>query len=156
MGFGETPGLVYDRVLAVARKLEWLPLLLLRASLASVFITSGWGKIHDLAKVTGFFTELGIPAPHFNAVLVALSELVCGTLLLVGLGARLAALPLIVSMTVAIVTAKRADIASVVDLFSVDEFIYIVMLIAVIVFGAGALSVDGLAARRLARRAPAP
>src|SRR6516165_8110014 len=115
------------RALAVARRLEWLPLLLFRASLASVFVPSGWGKLHDLAKVTGFFTELGIPAPHLNAVVVAVSELVCGSLLLAGLLSRVAAVPLVVSMTIALITAKRLDIHGVVDLFAVDEFIYIVL-----------------------------
>ena len=142
-----------NRLLGLARKSEWLPLLLVRASLAAVFIPSGWGKLHDLGKVTGFFTELGIPAPHFNAVLVALSELGCGSLLLVGLASRLAAIPLVVSMVVAILTAKRADISGITDLFAVDEFIYIVMAAVVVVFGAGAVSLDGLVARQLARRA---
>jgi len=142
-----------DRLLGLARKSEWLPLLLVRASLAAVFIPSGWGKLHDLGKVTGFFTELGIPAPHFNAVLVALSELGCGSLLLVGLASRPAAIPLVVSMVIAILTAKRADISGITDLFAVDEFIYIVMAAVVVVFGAGAVSLDGLVARRLPRRA---
>jgi putative oxidoreductase len=137
-----------DRLLPVARKLEWLPLLLVRLSLAAVFVPSGWGKLQDLEKVTGFFTELGIPAPHFNAVLVALSELGCGVLLLVGALSRLAAVPLVVSMTIAIVTAKRAELSGVTDLLAVDEFIYIVLAIVVVVFGAGLVSVDGLVARR--------
>ena len=137
-----------DRLLAIARKLDWLPLLLVRASLAAVFVPSGWGKLHDLEKVTGFFTDLGIPAPHFNAVLVAVSELGRGVLLLVGLASRLAAVPLVISMTIAIVTAKRADISGVTELFAVDEFIYIVLAIVVIVLGAGLVSIDGLVARR--------
>jgi putative oxidoreductase len=137
-----------DRLLALARKLEWLPLLLVRLSLAAVFVPSGWGKIHDLEKVTGFFTELGIPAPHFNAVLVALSELGCGVLLLVGAATRLAAVPIVISMTIAIITAKRADISGVTDLLAVDEFIYIVMAVVVVVLGAGLVSVDGLVARK--------
>jgi putative oxidoreductase len=142
---------IRDRLLAWARKLEWLPLLLVRLSLAAVFVPSGWGKLHDLGKVTGFFTERGIPAPRFNAVLVAVSELGCGAFLLVGLLSRLAAVPLVFSMTIAIITAKRADLSGVTDLFAVDEFIYIVMAIVVMVLGAGLVSVDGLMARRMKR-----
>jgi putative oxidoreductase len=63
-------------------------------------------------------------------------------LLLVGLFSRLAALPLVVSMTIAIITAKRADISGVTDLFAVDEFVYIVMAIVVVVLGPGLISVD--------------
>ena len=141
--------LLRGRALGVTRKLEWLPLLLVRASLAAVFVPSGWGKLHDLEKVTGFFTELGIPAPHLNAVVVAVSELGCGSLLLVGLLSRAAAIPLVISMTIAIITAKRSDLSGVVDLFAVDEFIYVVMAIVIAVMGAGALSVDGQVERRM-------
>ena len=137
-----------DRWLAAARRVEWLPPLLVRLCLAAVFIPSG-GKLHDLGKVTEFFTELGIPWPHLNAVVVAVSELVCGTLLLVGLMSRLAALPLIVSMTIAILTAKRAEIGSPVELFAVDELIYLVLALVIALLGAGAVSADGLLARRL-------
>lgn len=146
---------IRERALAVARRVEWLPLLFVRASMAAVFVPSGWGKLHDLQKVTEFFTELGIPAPGFNATLVAVTELGCGLLLLIGLASRLAAIPLVISMTVAIITAKRADISGIVDLFAMDEFVYIVMAIVVLVLGAGALSVDGQLGRRFARRSPA-
>jgi len=137
------------RALAIAGKLDWLPPLLLRACLAAVFVPTGWGKLHDLGKVTAYFTELGIPAPHLNAVVVAFCELVCGSLLLVGFLSRLAAIPLVVSMTVAIVTARRPDIGGVVDLFALDEFIYLAMAVVVIVMGAGAVSVDAQLARRV-------
>jgi len=138
-----------DRLLVAARTVEWLPPLLVRLCLAAVFIPSGWGKLHDLGKVTQFFAELGIPWPHLNAVVVAVSELGCGALLLVGLMARLAALPLIVSMTIAILTAKRADIGGPVDLFAVDELIYLVLALVILVRGAGAIAADSLLARRL-------
>jgi len=141
--------LLRSRALAIAHRLDWLPLLLVRACLAAVFVPTGWGKLHDLGKVAAYFTELGIPAPHLNAVVVAFTELVCGSLLLVGLFSRLAAIPLVASMTVAIITAKRPDIGGVVDLFAVDEFIYIVMAVVVIVAGAGAFSIDGQVARRV-------
>ena len=140
---------VRERALAAARKASWLPPLLIRLCLAAVFIPSGWGKLHDLQKVTDFFTELGIPWPHLNAAVVAVSELGCGALLLVGLASRLAALPLIVSMTIAILTAKRADIGGPVDLFAVDELIYGVLALAIVVLGAGAVSADGLVTRLL-------
>jgi putative oxidoreductase len=143
---------VQQRVASLSRRLDWLPPLLARLALAAVFVPSGWGKIHDLGKVTDFFTELHIPAPHLNAIVVSVSELVCGSLLAIGLLSRLATLPLIVSMVVALLTAKRDKIEGVVDLFSTDEFIYVVLLIGILVVGAGLASLDGIAARRLAKR----
>jgi DoxX len=62
--------------------------------------------------VTGFFTELGIPAPGFQAVFVALLETTGGLLLLVGLFSRLISIPLIVTMIVAYVTSEKEAIAA--------------------------------------------
>jgi putative oxidoreductase len=137
-----------DALFARRSRLDWLPLLLVRLCLAAVFIPSGWGKLHDLSKVTGFFTELGIPWPHANAGVVAVSEFGCGVLLLAGALSRLAAIPLIVSMTIAIITARRGDVHGVADLFALDELIYLALAVVVLVLGAGAISADGLIARR--------
>src|SRR5215831_2806228 len=139
---------LFARTTNTTAKLAWLPLLIVRLCLAAVFIPSGWGKLHDLAKVTSFFTELGIPWPHINAVVVAVSELGCGAVLLVGALSRLAAIPLIVSMTIAILTARRGDIHGLADLFALDELIYMALAIVVLVLGAGAISADGLIGRR--------
>jgi putative oxidoreductase len=137
------------KLLAVLHKLDWLPALLLRAVLAAVFVPSGWGKLHSLDKVTAYFTDLHIPAPHFNAVLAASSEFVCGLALAAGLLTRLASIPLAVTMVVAMLTAKRDDIHGVVDLLALDEFVYFALAIALVVAGAGALSLDRLAASLL-------
>jgi putative oxidoreductase len=118
--------------------------LLVRLSLGAVFITSGWGKLHNLGQVTGFFTELGIPLPGFNAALVSTTELVGGVLILVGLFTRLAAIPLIVVMLVAIATAKRPEIDGVATLLGFIEFTYIAGFVWLLVSGAGRLSLDAL------------
>jgi putative oxidoreductase len=130
-------------------------LLLVRLSLAAVFVPSGWGKIHDIAKVTSYFTDLGIPSPHANAILVSLTELGCGALLLLGLLGRLAALPIVANMTVAIVTAKREELHGIVDLFALDEFIYIVLALAIVTLGSGWVSLDSLLARMWGKSKPA-
>ena len=148
MNLRERLTVLRDVVFARTSRLDWLPLLLVRLCLAAIFIPSGWGKLHDLAKVTDFFSELGIPWPHLNAVVVAVSEFACGVALLVGAVSRLAAIPLIVSMTIAILTARRADIHGVADLFALDELIYLALAVVVLVLGAGAISADGLIARR--------
>src|SRR5258708_2710545 len=89
-----------DRALRIARSLESIPALLARLVVGVVFVTSGWGKVHNLEKVTAYFTELHIPAPAFQAVFVSYVELICGSLLFVGLASRLSAIPLILSIIV--------------------------------------------------------
>jgi putative oxidoreductase len=132
---------------AVLARVGWAAPLLARVALGTVFIGTGWGKLNDLDKVTSFFTDLGIPAPHLNAIMAALTEFVCGSLLVAGLATRFASLPLVVVMTVAIATAKRGDISGVTDLFGLEEFTYITIFLWLAAAGAGPASVDGLIAR---------
>jgi uncharacterized membrane protein YphA (DoxX/SURF4 family) len=103
----ERLGVLRERSLALLEKTHSGALLLARLGVGLLFLSTGWGKVHSIPKVTGFFMSLGIPLPGLNAVVVAYSELLCGTALVVGLFARLATVPLIVSMIVAILTAKR-------------------------------------------------
>jgi len=128
--------------LSTAERLAFLGPTLARLTLGVVFIGTGWGKLHGLEKVTEFFTELGIPAPGFNAVLASTAEFVCGALLLIGLLSRLAAIPLIVTMTVAIITAKSADLHGLSDLLGFEEWTYIVLAVWILVAGPGPLSLD--------------
>lgn len=121
-----------------------LELLLVRIVLAAVFVPTGWGKLHDLDKVTGFFEKLGIPWPHFNATLVGTCELVGGLLILFGLLTRFAIIPLMITMAVAIATAKMGDVKTVFDFLTLEEVTYFVMLAALGVFGAGLFSLDHL------------
>jgi putative oxidoreductase len=137
------------RALDVLGKLHWLAPLLGRLAVGLVFMSTGWGKVHNVEKVTGFFTSLGIPAPHFHAILVGYSELLCGTALVVGLLARLATIPLIVSMIVAIVTAKLPDLHGLFDLVGFDEFTYLVVLVMIAILGPGPVALDGLLVKRL-------
>ena len=142
---------ILDRAEELARRASWLGPTLARLTLGLVFIGTGWGKLHSLDKVTSFFMDLGIPAPGFNALLAASAELVCGALLLAGLLSRLAALPLIVTMIVAILTAKRADLHGLSDLAGFEEWTYIVLAAWVALAGPGPLSLDHLARRLVFR-----
>jgi uncharacterized membrane protein YphA (DoxX/SURF4 family) len=54
----------------------------------------------------GRFLRIGIPYPHIMGPFVGVVEIVCGALIIVGLFTRLAAIPLIVIMIVAIVSTK--------------------------------------------------
>jgi len=139
---------LYNRTTGSLQKLSWLPLLLARISMGSIFILSGWGKLHNLPKVIEFFTELGIPFPELNARFVGLTEFGCGVLILLGLLTRLASVPLIATMAVAIITAKRSDIGGITDLLGFEEFVYIIFFIWFIVSGAGVVSLDAYFARR--------
>ena len=82
-----------------------------------------------------------------QATLVASTELVCGSLLLLGLVTRLAAAPLIVTMLVAIKTALWPGLDSAGELFGLSETLYIVLLAWLATAGPGPLSIDALLER---------
>jgi len=144
---------VRARALVLTTKLDWVAPLVARITLGVLFVSTGWGKVHDLDKVTGFFTDLGIPMPHVNAVMVSFVELIGGALLLVGLASRLAALPLMASMAVAILTAQRAQVHGLPDLFGLVEWTYLALLLWVALAGPGKVSLDHLLLGKK-RRAP--
>jgi len=141
-----------ERALQILSKLRGLAPLLGRLAVGLLFLSTGWGKVHNIEKVTAFFTSLGIPSPHFQAILVGYSELLCGTALVVGLLTRLATIPLIVSMIVAILTAKWPDLHGLFDLVGFEEFTYLVVLIMIAILGPGPISLDAIVVRSLGWR----
>jgi putative oxidoreductase len=137
-----------DLLDALQTRLAWLPPVAARVTVGWVFLQSGWGKLHNLEGVVRFFASLGIPAPELQAPLVAWTEFLCGALLLAGLLTRVAVLPLVVVMTVALPTALRERIGGAADLFGLSEFCYVVLMLGLAVYGGGPLSVDALVRRR--------
>lgn len=135
------------RLRAGADKLSFLGPTLARLTVGLVFVGTGWGKLHSLGDVTDFFASLHIPAPGFNARLAASTELVGGLMVLLGLGTRLACLPLAFTMVVAIATAKRGDLTGLTALVGFEEWSYIVFFLWLAVAGAGPLSLDRLITR---------
>lgn len=79
----------------------------IRISLAFVFVLEGDQKL-ILPEILGAgrFAKIGIPLPELMGPFVGVVELACGLLMLAGLFARIAAVPLIVIMLVAIVSTK--------------------------------------------------
>jgi len=95
-----------------------LLLLALRLLYGGQFIQTGHGKLAHLAQTAEFFRSLNLPAPGAQAVLVGCTEFFGGLLLVLGLGTRLASVPLVISMIVAYLTAERADAFKSLDAFT--------------------------------------
>lgn len=82
-------------------------ILLIRLLAGAVFVSEGIQKFLFPDQVgVGRFLKIGIPSPEIMAPFVGVVEIVCGALLLIGLFTRLAAIPLIIDMVVAISTTK--------------------------------------------------
>src|ERR1700747_3623842 len=81
--------------------------ILIRLLVGVVFLSEGIQKFLFPATLgVGRFIKIGIPAPQFFAPFVGIVEMLCGTLLIIGLLTRLAAIPLIIDISVAIFMTK--------------------------------------------------
>lgn len=81
--------------------------------IGAVFLSEGIQKFLFPEKLgTGRFEKIGLPMPDFLGPFVGSFEIVCGALVLLGLITRLAAIPLIVIMVVAISTTKVEILAN--------------------------------------------
>ncbi len=79
----------------------------IRLMVGGVFLSEGIQKfLFPDALGVGRFIKIGIPRPEVMAPFVGTVEIVCGTLLLIGLLTRMAAVPLIGVIIVAIWTTK--------------------------------------------------
>jgi putative oxidoreductase len=117
------------------------------------FMQAGWGKLTDIGKVIGFFTDLGIPAPALNAYFVSGLEFGGGALLILGFGSRLIALPLVIDMLVAYITADREALFSIFsnpDKFTAAApYTFLIASLIVLIFGPGKISADSLLTGRM-------
>jgi uncharacterized membrane protein YphA (DoxX/SURF4 family) len=81
--------------------------ILIRITVGSVFLSEGIQKFLFSDEVgAGRFAKIGIPSPEFTAPFIGVVETVCGALILAGFLTRLAAIPLIIDMLVAILSTK--------------------------------------------------
>ncbi|MFO7562172.1 MAG: DoxX family protein [Enhygromyxa sp.] len=81
--------------------------LLIRLMVGGVFLSEGVQKLLDPAsRGAGRFEKIGLPMAELLGPFVGFTEIACGLLVLVGLLTRVAALPFIATMLVAIVTTK--------------------------------------------------
>jgi putative oxidoreductase len=141
----------YRLLIRVSSNLQSPFLLAVRLYWGWQFMQTGWGKLTDIGKVIGFFTDLGIPAPALNAYFVSALEFGGGLLLILGLGSRLIAVPLVINMLVAYITADREALFSIIS--SPDKFTgaapytFLMASLIELIFGPGKFSADGLLGR---------
>jgi putative oxidoreductase len=121
--------------------------ILIRLLVGGVFLAEGIQKfLFPAALGVGRFIKIGIPAPQFFAPFVGVVEIVCGALLIVGLFTRVATIPLIIDISVAIVTTKipmlsRAGFWSTVHEARTD-YCMLLGLAFLLLVGSGPFSID--------------
>ena len=92
-------------LLDATRAIDFLGPLALRAYLAPIFILAGGNKLANAEHLVPYFESLGIPAPQLMVYVAGLTELVGGWALVAGFAVRWFAIPLMITMAVAAITA---------------------------------------------------
>ncbi len=120
---------------------------LIRVMVGWVFLSEGIQKFLFPATLgVGRFTKIGIPAPQFFAPFVGIVEIVCGTLLIAGFLTRLASIPLLIDILVAIATTKIPMLSNAGFWAMMHEartdFCMLLGLIFLLIVGSGTLSFD--------------
>ncbi|MGV8946125.1 MAG: DoxX family protein [Lutibacter sp.] len=120
-------------------------LLILRVVIGIFMLTHGWGKMETLfsGEPIQFADPVGLGA-NFSLALTVFAELLCSILLIIGLGTRLAAIPLLIQMLVV------AFIVHANDGFGKQEFalLYAVIYLTIAMIGAGKYSLDYLISKK--------
>jgi len=117
-----------------------LGLLILRVGMGGLMLTHGWGKLVGFSQMMNRFPDpLGVGSP-VSLALAVFAEVFCAFALTIGLGTKLVAFPLVVTMFVAgfIVHGN--------DPWSKTEFtlLYLIPFLSLMMTGAGRFSVDSV------------
>jgi putative oxidoreductase len=131
---------LYCRFTRLVDRLQPLLALGLRLYVARVFLLSGLTKINDWSVTLALFeNEYHVPvlSPSVAAALGTATELSMPVLLAFGLGTRFAAAVLFVFNIVAVVSYPDLP-----DIAVKDHILWGLMLLVLLVYGAGGISVD--------------
>lgn len=88
---------IFDKI----ENVDGLAPLALRLFLAPIMLQSGWTKYVGFDGTVSWFGQLGLPFPELMGALAVGAEIIGGVLLIIGLGTRLIAIPLMIVMLVA-------------------------------------------------------
>jgi putative oxidoreductase len=135
-----------------SRDLEQYAILLVRVSLGLFFAISGANKLFAAGGIKPVYETLvqaKIPFPHQMAYFVSGVEFVCGSLLTVGFLTFVAAMALLIDMTVATLTSAISTIPRGLsplnwldDLLYLPEVLYVLFFIWLVCAGPGKFSFD--------------
>ena len=114
-------------------------MLILRGGMAALMIPHGFDKLMNFPKYSKDFMNFMGTGQTASLALLVFAEFFCACFVLLGLFTRLACIPLIIAMTVALVKAHKGLV------FSEGEHatLFIIGFLTVLILGPGKISVDG-------------
>ncbi len=143
---------LYALAVRAANSLQSLFLLFVRVYWGVQLAQNGWGKLHNLGRVAGFFSSLGLPAPGFTATFVSSIEFVGGLLLVIGLFSRFFGLVIAIDMLMAYIMADREALFSFLSdpgkFYVADPYTFLFAALLILIFGPGKYALDSYLLRR--------
>lgn len=139
---------LYEKYKNALDKLKDLPPLIFRIILVYGFYSPAIYKVSDFGGTAEWFASMGIPMPTLNAYLAGITEISGVVLLTLGLGTRIIAFPMIFTMIVAIFTVHIDNGFSAAHNGYEIPLYFIFMLISLMIYGPGRISIDYLISRR--------
>ena len=114
-------------------------MLILRGGMAALMIPHGFDKLQNFSKYSKDFMNFLGAGQTVSFALLVFAEFFCACLVLLGLFTRLACIPLVIAMTVALVKAHKSQV------FGEGEHatLFIIGFLTVLILGPGKISVDG-------------
>ena len=143
---------IYTSYAGLLDKLKDLAPLIFRLLLAYCFFEPAWNKLQDVNAIGDWFASMELPAPHLQAWMATITECLGVILLTLGLGTRVIAIPLIITMLVAIKTVHWENgFAAGNNGFEIPMY-YALMLLSLVFTGSGKISIDYLLSKKQAEK----
>jgi putative oxidoreductase len=142
---------LYARIVQVLNLLQSPFALFVRIYVGWVFLKSGWLKISDWGQTLSLFeSEYHVPLlpPQAAAVAGTAGELVFSVLVILGLWGRLSAIGLFAVNALAVISYAHVLYQEGFEAAVGQHYLWGFMILVIIFYGPGALSIDGLLARR--------
>ncbi len=139
---------LYKKYIEGTEKLRSVALLLFRLILAYGFYEPAMMKLKSLSGVAEWFGSMNYPLPVVSASLAMVTEVAGVLLMVLGLGTRVIAVPMMFIMVIAIFTVHLSNGFAAGDNGLEIPLYYILMLFALVVYGSGKYSVDYLIGKR--------
>jgi len=143
---------MYVFAVRAASKLQSPFLLFVRLYWGIQLAQNGWGKLHNLGRVTQFFSSLGLPAPAATATFVSSIEFIGGILLAIGLLSRFVGLVITIDMLMAYIMADREALFSFFSdpgkFYVADPYTFLFAALLILIFGPGLIALDTFLLRR--------